>query len=118
MKNFKQKYALSDEGARSMVIASVANIFYNLMLFSPVLLLYFLVQDIMNGTIEGRATFYITGICIWIVLMSVTTVIQYNTSYFSTYKESGVRRISLAEKLRRLPLSFFAKKDSADLTST
>ena len=118
MKNFKQKYALSDEGARSMVIASVANIFYNLMLFSPVLLLYFLVQDIMNGTIEGRATFYITGICIWIVLMAVTTVIQYNTSYFSTYKESGVRRISLAEKLRRLPLSFFAKKDSADLTST
>ncbi len=118
MKNFKQKYALSDEGARSMVIASVANIFYNLMLFSPVLLLYFLVQDIMNGTIEGRATFYITGICIWIVLMAVTTVIQYDTSYFSTYKESGVRRISLAEKLRRLPLSFFAKKDSADLTST
>ena len=101
-----------------MVIASVANIFYNLMLFSPVLLLYFLVQDIMNGTIEGRATFYISGICIWIVLMAVTTVIQYNTSYFSTYKESGVRRISLAEKLRRLPLSFFAKKDSADLTST
>ena len=117
MVNLKQKYALSDEGAKSMVVASVANVFYNLVIFSPVVILYFLVQDIMAGTLGGRAPFYILGICVWTVLMAVTTVIQYNTCYFSTYRESGVRRISLAEKLRKLPLSFFAKKDSADLTS-
>ena len=118
MINLRQKYALSNEGARSMVIASVANVFYNLVLFSPVVLLYFLVQDMLDRTLANNTTFYISGICIWLVLMAITTVIQYNTCYFSTYKESGVRRISLAEKLRRLPLSFFAKKDSADLTST
>lgn len=118
MINLRQKYALSNEGARSMVIASVANVFYNLVLFSPVVLLFFLVQDMLDGTLANNTTFYISGICIWLVLMAITTVIQYNTCYFSTYKESGVRRISLAEKLRRLPLSFFAKKDSADLTST
>ncbi len=118
MTNFKQKYALSDEGAKAMVVASIANIFYNLTLFSPVVLLYFLVRDMLDGNIEGKASFYISGICIWIVIMAVTTVIQYNTCYFSTYKESGIRRISLAEKLRHLPLSFFSKKDSADLTST
>jgi len=117
MANLKQKYALSDEGAKSMVVASVANAFYNLVIFSPVALLYFLVQDIMGGTLDGRAPFYISGICVWAVLMAATTVIQYNTSYFSTYRESGVRRISIAEKLRKLPLSFFAKKDSADLTT-
>lgn len=118
MATLKQKYALSDEGARSMVIASTANVFYNLALFSPVVLLWFLIQDIMGGTLVGRASFYLTGICIWLVLMIVTTVIQYNTCYFSTYRESGIRRVTLAEKLRKLPLSFFTKKDSADLTST
>ena len=118
MTNFKQKYALSDEGAKGMAVASIANIFYNLALFSPVALLYFLVKDMLGGTIEGKSTFYISGICAWVVIMAITTVIQYNTCYFSTYKESGIRRISLAEKLRRLPLSFFSKKDSADLTST
>lgn len=118
MTNFKQKYALSDEGAKGMAVASIANIFYNLALFSPVALLYFLGKDMLSGTIEGKSTFYISGICAWVVIMAITTVIQYNTCYFSTYKESGIRRISLAEKLRRLPLSFFSKKDSADLTST
>ncbi len=118
MKNLKQKYALSDEGARSMIIASVANIFYNLVLFSPVVLLYFLIKDILGDGLEDKATFYLTGICIWVLLLIVTAMIQYNTCFFSTYKESGVRRITLAEKLRKLPLSFFAKKDSADLTST
>lgn len=118
MLNFKQKYALSDEGAKSMLIASAANVFYNLALFSPVILLYLLIQDIMSDQLEGRLPFYIIGVSIWVIIMAITTVIQYNTCYFSTYRESGVRRITLAEKLRRLPLSFFAKKDSADLTST
>ena len=117
MKNLKQKYALSDQGARSMVVASVANVFYNLVLFSPVLLLYCLIRDILGDGLDGKATFYVTGICVWVLLMVITAVIQYNTCFFSTYKESGVRRITLAEKLRKLPLSFFAKKDSADLTS-
>ena len=117
MVNLQQKYALSDEGAKSMVIAAIANIFYNLVLFAPVVLLYFLVKDILAKTLEGSASFYISGICIWFALMIITAVIQYNTCFFSTYKESGVRRITLAEKLRRLPLSFFAKRDSADLTS-
>ena len=48
----------------------------------------------------------------------LTTYIQYNATYFATYTESGVRRITLAERLRKIPLSFFGKKDLADLTST
>ena len=43
---------------------------------------------------------------------------KYNATYFSTYRESGACRIRLAEKLRQLPLSFFGKKDLADLTNT
>ena len=54
--------------------------------------------------------------CIGLILF--TTYLQYNATYFATYTESGVRRITLAERLRKIPLSFFGKKDLADLTST
>ena len=51
-------------------------------------------------------------------LIFLTTWFQYNGTFFTTYKESGVRRLNLAERLRKLPLSFFGKRDLADLTST
>ena len=51
-------------------------------------------------------------------LILFSTCLQYNATYFATYVESGVRRITLAEQLRKIPLSFFGKKDLADLTST
>ena len=54
--------------------------------------------------------------CIGLILLN--TFFQYNATYFATYKESGIRRITLAEHLRKIPLSFFGKKDLADLTST
>ena len=117
MASLKQKYALSDEGARSLVMASVANVVYNLALFSPVVLLYYFIKDIFDNTLAQNTTFYIVGIIIWAVVLAVTAFWQYNKSFFTTYKESGVRRISLAEKLRKLPLSFFSKKDSSNLTS-
>ncbi len=50
--------------------------------------------------------------------MLIATRFQYNATYLATYVESGVRRISLAEQLRKIPLSFFGKKDLADLTSS
>ena len=53
-----------------------------------------------------------------LVLIFVPNYWQYNATFFATYVESGKRRVSLAEKLRKLPLSFFGKKDLADLTNT
>lgn len=53
-----------------------------------------------------------------VIMIALTTYIQYNATFLSTYVESGVRRITLAEKLRKIPLSFFGKKDLSDLTST
>lgn len=52
-----------------------------------------------------------------LTILKVSNYFQYNSTFYSTYKESGVRRISLAETLRKLPLSFFAKKDLSDLTT-
>lgn len=62
--------------------------------------------------------FYFGGIAVIIVLIVLTTFLQYNATFLSTYVESGVRRRTLAEKLRKIPLSYFGKKDLADLTNT
>ena len=85
----------------------------------PVGLLYYLVSDLMNGGVPGgKIPFYVAGCVVCIGLILLTTFFQYNATYFATYKESGIRRITLAEHLRKIPLSFFGKKDLADLTST
>ena len=85
----------------------------------PVGLLYCMVSDLMNGGVpESRLPFYIVGCILCVGLILLTTYFQYNATYFATYTESGVRRITLAERLRKIPLSFFGKKDLADLTST
>lgn len=119
IKLLQHKYALSEKGARDMIGAFFACTFSFLVLMFPVGLLYYLVKDLMNSNGENPNTaFYVIGIIVCLVLIFMTTYIQYNATFLSTYKESGVRRIALAEKLRKLPLSFFGKKDLADLTST
>ena len=112
------KYALSEQGAADMIKAFVSVTVSDLVLMIPVSLLYFLVKDYMEGSLADKGGFYIAGIIITLILIGVTTFIQYNATFLSTYVESGVRRITLAEKLRKIPLSFFGKKDLSDLTST
>ncbi len=112
------KYALSDQGAKDMIKAFISVTISNLILMLPVSLLYFLVKDYMEGNLAGRGGFYIAGIIVTLLLIGISTYIQYNATFLSTYVESGVRRITLAEKLRKIPLSFFGKKDLSDLTST
>ena len=84
----------------------------------PTGLLYYLVKDLLGGDMGGKAVFYTVGCVICFALILITTWFQYNNTFFTTYEESGKRRLSLAERLRKLPLSFFGKKDLADLTST
>ena len=114
----QHKYALSEQGAREMIKAFISVTISDIVLMFPVGLLYYLVSDCLKGTLKGRAPFYIIGSIICLVLIAVTTYIQYNTTFLPTYVESGVRRVTLAEKLRKIPLSFFGKKDLSDLTST
>lgn len=112
------KYALSSQGAKDMINAFISVTISDLILMIPVSLLYFLVNDYMEGNLAGRGGLYIAGVIITLALIAVSTYIQYNATFLSTYVESGVRRITLAEKLRKIPLSFFGKKDLSDLTST
>ncbi len=120
IKTLQHKYALSERGARDMVKACISCTAADLVLIMPVGLLYFIVADLLHGghISSERSAWYAVLTAVCLLFIALTTYIQYNATFFATYVESGVRRITIAERLRRLPLSFFAKKDLADLTST
>ena len=119
IKKLQKKYALSEQGAKDLIKGCLACVLQNLSFMFPVGLLYYMVGDLMNGGVPGeKIPFYVAGCVVCIGLILLTTFFQYNATYFATYKESGIRRIALAEHLRKIPLSFFGKKDLADLTST
>jgi hypothetical protein len=114
-----KRFALSREGAKGLVWATVACTVADIVLMFPVGLLYFLVSDFLGGAVpENHYALYGVGIAVALLLIFLSEFWRYNATYFSTYRESGKCRIRLAEKLRRLPLSFFGKKDLADLTNT
>lgn len=119
IEKIQRKFALSEQGAKDLIKGCIACAFQNIAFMFPVGLLYFLVEDMLQGGVQGsRILFYVIGCAVALGLIFLTTWFQYNATYFATYVESGVRRITLAEKLRKIPLSFFGKKDLADLTST
>ena len=118
MNKLKKMYALSDQGAKKMVYAILSVVASNLALMFPVGLLYYFTGECIQGTLNNtRYVLYIIGIVVCIAIIAITTFKQYNATFFTTYVESGTRRVNLAEKLRKLPLSFFAKRDLADLTN-
>lgn len=115
----KHKYALSAKGAHDMMRAFAAVTIANLVLMLPVGLLYVLSSYLIEGSLpQDKKMLFISGTVAVLVLIILTTLFQYRSTFLSTYVESGVRRRMLAEKLRKLPLSFFGKKDLSDLTNT
>ena len=119
LKFIMKKYALSRQGAKDLVIATVSCVVHNLTLMLPVSLLYLLVSDLYAGGVpQGHLWIYIVGMVAAVLLILFSYRWVYGATYYATYKESSVRRISLAEKLRKLPLSFFGKRDLSDLTTT
>ena len=119
IRKIQRATAASRQGAIDLVKGTIACAVQNIAFMLPVSLLYFMVSDLLNGGIpDSKAAFYIIGCVVCIAVIFIATWFQYNATYLATYIESGKRRISLAEQLRKLPLSFFGKKDLADLTST
>ena len=119
LNHIMKKYALSRQGAKDLVIATISCVVHNLTLMLPVSLLYLLVSDLYAGGVpQNHLWIYIAGMITAVLLILFSYRWVYGATYYATYKESSVRRISLAEKLRKLPLSFFGKRDLSDLTTT
>ena len=119
IKTLQRRFALSRQGAVDLIKGCIACVAQDISFMIPVGLLYTFVMDMMNGGVNGsRIVFYGAGVlaCLWLIF--IAAYFQYNATYLATYVESGVRRISLAEQLRKIPLSFFGKKDLADLTNS
>ena len=119
MKNWlKHKYALSEEGANDMIKACISVTCTNIVLMMSSGILYMLIKDLLEDNLTSdRIWIYAVASVGVILLIAVTNFIQYNATFLSTYRESGRRRTSLAETLRKLPLSFFGKKNLTDLTT-
>ena len=119
----QKKYALSDQGAKDLFKAIVYSVLANISLMLPVALLAIVLNAMlpvalgMEDKTAGLAWYTAAGIII-LVIIFIFHYLQYTKAYIGTYEESERRRISLAEKLRTLPLGFFHERDLADLTST
>lgn len=119
IKILQRRFALSEQGAVDLIKGCIACVAQDISFMIPVGLLYFLVIDMMNGGVSKKhVAFYAVGALVCLCLIFIATWFQYNATYLATYVESGVRRISLAEQIRKIPLSFFDKKDLADLTNS
>lgn len=114
----KRRFALSDEGVVAVIAGSIETALENIACMVPVGLLFLLVKDLLNDTVATHTFFYIAGSAICLAVILVIAYFQYNGTYLATYVETGKRRILLAEKLRKIPLAYFAKTDLADLTTS
>ncbi len=118
IEKLQHKFALSRQGAVDMIKACASVCLSDIVLMFPAGLLYLLISDLLENSLTGdRIVVYAGGTVLSLLLIAVTQYIQYNATFLSTYKESGVRRTAIAEKLRKLPLSYFGKKDLSDLTT-
>ncbi len=124
MKKYLQKtFALTELGAGELLKASIITVIINIAIMAVSGVSYYYIQDTLMPILEGSAPVY--TVLIYVVyavfilfLLAVLYYFQYNFCYISAYEESANMRISLAETLRKLPLSFFGKKDLSDLTTT
>ena len=122
MVSLKRKYALSDKGMKNMRKGAFWTVIVNFVVMAGVGILYVFMQNLMQTQTENvplpRLSHFLVMIATFVALSLITHIQQYKATYGLVYGEVKDMRISLAERLRKLPLAFFAHKDLADLTET
>lgn len=119
----KNYFALSDKGARDLNKAVAITAFGNLFLIVPLGLSFYALQELLKpiqgGSLAAFNPWLYLGICVLIIIvLFLIEKLKYRKTYTTCYDESANVRISLAESIRKLPLSYFGKKDLSDLTAT
>ena len=121
-KDFQRKYALTDQGVKNTKQGTIFTVIVNLVVMGGMGILYFLMTKFMNTLTAGaplpNALVFILLVIVFVVLSLITHMQQYRTTYGLVYSEVKAVRISIAERLRKLPLGYFGKRDLADLTET
>lgn len=123
MKLLQKKYALSPQGVKDLFKGILYSVLAYISLMLPVALLAMVLNSFLDTLLDGGAKntnvlmYTIIGVVILVIIFAMH-YLQYTITYMGTYKESERRRITLAEKLRTLPLRFFQEHDVSDLTGT
>nr|WP_319474508.1 ABC transporter ATP-binding protein [uncultured Sphaerochaeta sp.] len=120
----RRRFALSRKGAKDFVTGTLWTTVQNITLMLPAVYMFSFLDEYLS-TVFGSSTparngywYYVLLGFGFMVIMFLIAVFQYRSTYTTVYEESANRRISLAEKLRRLPLAFFGERNLSDLTST
>ncbi len=124
LKTIEKKLALSRKGARDFVKGAAFTVLLDIALMLPAVFVFIFLEEYLNRVIDPTSSvmyglwYYVSIGTGFMVIMLIIAILQYNSTYTTIYDESANRRISLAEKLRKLPLAFFGEKNLSDLTST
>ena len=120
--SFKKKYALSDRGMKIVVLGTLWTTLTNLIIMagttSLLLVMNAFVEHLTAGASLPKVLPYLVGLLVFALILFGTSWFQYSYSYGAVFSQTGTQRIDLAERLRKLPLSFFGRRDLADLTDT
>ena len=119
----KKLFALSDQGVRELRQGIAATTIGHLCIMAPISLLMIVTMGLLDrlcgdAGLTVHPYVILLMAVVLLLLIFITQWIQYNLTYKVAYEESANRRITLAEKLRRLPLAFFGQRDLTDLTTT
>lgn len=121
-KKFQRKYALTDQGIRNTKKGAFWTVIVNLVVMGGISVLYLMMSGFMGTLIDKEAlpgaAVLIGLVLLFVILSLVTHLQQYKATYGLVYNEVKATRLSLAERLRKLPLGYFGKRDLADLTET
>ena len=121
-KKFQRKYALTDQGVQNTKKGAFWTVIVNLVVMGGVSVLYLMMSGFMDTLTDGSPLpgvwLPIALTVLFAVLSFVTHLQQYRATYGLVYGEVKATRLRLAERLRKLPLGYFGKRDLADLTET
>ena len=121
-KNFQRKYALTDQGVKNAKKGAFWTVIVNLVVMDGMGILYLLMYGLMGTLTDGAPlpgpALFLGLVIAFVILSFVTHLQQYHATYGLVYNEVKSTRLSLAERLRKLPLGYFGKRDLADLTET
>ena len=121
-KNFQRKYALTDQGVKNAKRGAFWTVIVNLVVMGGMGILYLLMYGLMGTLTDGAPlpgpALFLGLVIAFVILSFVTHLQQYHATYGLVYNEVKTTRLSLAERLRKLPLGYFGKRDLADLTET
>lgn len=118
MKKIQQTFALTEKGARGLVKATLISFLVNCIYLIAMMLFFIFAQDLLADGRLGRISFYLLAIAAIVALMFVILNAQYHLTYRATYMEARDLRISIADTLKELPLSYFARHNLSDLAQT